>query len=202
MNATPSSPSTPPRYGAIAIGGSAGSIDVLALLLGSLPPTLRAAVFIVLHLPRERPSLLCSIFQPGCALPLREAMDKEPVAPGTVYFAPPDYHLLLDEGPSLALSVDEPVHYSRPSIDVLFQSAADAYAERLVGIVLSGASADGARGLASIHEGGGLTIAQAPLSAAMPTMPQAAIDQVPAALVLPPDAIAARLSALHQEGEL
>ena len=109
-------------------------LEALSLLLPALPATLRAAVFIVLHQPRERPSRLAALFQGKCALPVREAEDKEPVAPGTVYLAPPDYHLLLDQGPCLALSADEPVNYSRPAIDVLFESAADLYRERLLGI--------------------------------------------------------------------
>ena len=113
------------RVDGIVIGTSAGGVEALSILLPALPEGLRAAVFIVLHLPRERPSLLVDIFQPKCAVPVREAQDKEPVDRGTVYFAPPDYHLLVDDGPQLALSADELVHYSRPSIDVLFESAAD-----------------------------------------------------------------------------
>ena len=100
-----------------------------------------------------------------CALPVCEAADKEPVRPGTVYFAPPDYHLLIDAGPSLALSADELVNYSRPSIDVLFESAADVYGARLLGIILTGANEDGAAGLAAVHAAGGITIVQEPDSA-------------------------------------
>ncbi|RZI84596.1 MAG: chemotaxis protein CheB [Rubrivivax sp.] len=169
---------------AIVIGASAGGVEALSQLLPALPTGLRASVFIVLHLPRDRPSLLASIFNARCAVPVREAVDKEPVAPGTVYFAPPDYHLLLDQGPRLALSVDEPVHFSRPSIDVLFESAADLYGPTLLGIVLTGANHDGASGLSAIDRAGGMTMAQQPHSAQAPLMPEAALAGTPAALSL------------------
>lgn len=191
-----------PRFKAIAIGGSAGSIEALGPLLSALPADLRASVLVVLHLPRNRPSLLCRIFQERCALPLREAQDKEPIAAGTVYFAPPDYHLLVDAGPALALSVDPPVHYSRPCIDVLFESAADAYGKQLIGIVLSGANHDGANGLAAIHANGGLSIVQDPASAPVSAMPGAALQRTAASQVLPPQGIAALLVSLHAEGSL
>lgn len=192
----------PDAFEAVAIGGSAGSVEALGVLLPALPATLHAAVLVVLHLPRDRPSLLCNIFQARCALPLREADDKQPIVPGTVYFAPPDYHLLVDSGPTLALSVDAPVHYSRPSIDVLFESAADAYGPRLVGMVLSGANHDGARGLAAIAAQGGLALVQHPGSASVRTMPEAALARTPAAQCLAPQQMAAFLSALHAERKL
>jgi two-component system chemotaxis response regulator CheB len=153
-------------------------------------------VFIVLHLPRERPSLLAEIFTPKCALKVKEAEDKMRVEPGTVYFAPPDYHLLLDEGPQLALSIDELVHFSRPSIDVLFESAADIYGERLMGIILTGANDDGAAGLAAIHRAGGVTIVQEPDSAQVPLMVLAALRRTAADFVLPLEGIAGLLQAL------
>ena len=189
-------------FKAIVIGGSAGSIEVLGVLLAALPASLRAAVLVVLHLPRERPSLLCKIFQRRCALPLREAQDKEPIESGTLYFAPPDYHMLVDTGPALALSVDPPVHYTRPSIDVLFESAADAYRHQLIGIVLSGANQDGARGLAAVHAQGGLCLVQEPASAAMRTMPEAAQQRTAGCQALDPQGLAALLTALHQKGSL
>ena len=184
------------------IGGSAGSVEALSVLLPTLPGTLQAAVLVVVHLPRNRPSLLCNIFRSRCALPLREAEDKEPIAPGTVYFAPPDYHLLVDDGPALALSVDAPVHYSRPSIDVLFESAADAYGSRLIGMLLSGANQDGARGLAAIEARGGLAIVQDPASAGVRTMPESALARTAAPRILAPQQMAAFLNALHAERKL
>jgi two-component system chemotaxis response regulator CheB len=169
---------------AVAIGASAGGVEVLSVLLSALPASCRASFFIVVHIPRERPSLLADVFGAKCALPVREAEDKEPVQPGTVYFAPPDYHLLLDRGPVLALSSDEPVHFSRPSIDVLFDSAADIYGERLLGLILTGANQDGAEGLAAVGRAGGRTVVQEPSGAAVPFLPEAALQEGPVEFVL------------------
>jgi len=162
---------------AVAIGASAGGVEALSVLLPALPAACRVSFFVVLHIPRERPSLLPEIFAGKCALAVREAEDKEPVQPGTVYFAPPDYHLLIDRGPALALSGDEPVHFSRPSIDVLLESAADFYGERLLGLILTGANQDGAEGLAAVGRAGGRTVVQEPASAAVPYLPEAALRQ-------------------------
>jgi two-component system, chemotaxis family, protein-glutamate methylesterase/glutaminase len=181
---------------AIVIGASAGGVEALSVLLPALPASLRASVFVVVHLTRERPSLLAEIFTPKCVLPVREGEDKLVVEPGTVYFAPPDYHLLLDKGPQLALSVDDPVHYSRPSIDVLFESAADVYAERLMGIILTGANEDGSAGLAAVRRLGGVTIVQAPDSARVPLMVLSALRHSAPDFVLPLDEIAALLRTL------
>jgi two-component system, chemotaxis family, protein-glutamate methylesterase/glutaminase len=172
------------RIEGVVIGASAGGIEALTMLLPALPPGFQPSVFIVVHLPRERPSLLVEIFEKRCALPIREAEDKEPVEPGTVYFAPPDYHMLVEQGRQIALSADEPVHYSRPSIDVLFESAADVYAQRLLGIILTGGNADGAAGLHAVHRAGGLTIVQRPDSAKVPVMVASALQRGPADLVL------------------
>ena len=180
---TPEAPATG-DIDAVAIGASAGGVEVLSVLLSSLPASCRASFFIVMHIPRERPSLLAQVFNARCALPVREAEDKEPVQPGTVYFAPPDYHLLLDRGPILALSSDEPVHFSRPSIDVLFDSAADIYGERLLGLILTGANQDGAEGLAAVGRAGGRTVVQEPGGAAVPFLPEAALQVGPVDFVL------------------
>jgi len=155
---------------AVAIGASAGGVQALSVLLPALPAAAAVAFFVVLHLPRDKPSLLADIFARKCALRVREAQDKEPVMPGTVYFAPTNYHLLIDQGPMLALSVDELVHHSRPSIDVLFESAAEVYRNRLLGIILTGANEDGAQGLAMIQERGGITVVQDPRTAHSPQM--------------------------------
>jgi two-component system chemotaxis response regulator CheB len=171
-------------------------VEALSVLLPALSAGLRAPLVVVVHLPRERPSLLAGIFAPKCALQVKEAEDKMRVEPGTVYFAPPDYHLLLDEGPQLALSIDELVHFSRPSIDVLFESAADIYGERLMGIILTGANDDGAAGLAAIHRAGGVTIVQEPDSAQVPLMALSALRQTAADFVLPLEKIAGLLHSL------
>lgn len=188
------------RIDAIVLGASAGGVEALTVLLPYLPQGLRAALFIVVHLPRERPSLLTELFVPKCALHVREAEDKMPVEPGTVYFAPPNYHLLLDKGPQLALSVDELVHFSRPSIDVLFQSAADIYGKRLMGIILTGANQDGTAGLAAVHRAGGVTIVQEPDTAQVPHMAASALKQTPADYVLPLDEIGTLLKTLPSSG--
>ena len=181
---------------AVAIGASAGGVQALSELLPALAAESRAAVFVVLHLPRDKPSLLVDVFSQKCALDVREAEDKEPVKPGTVYFAPPNYHLLVDAGPQLALSADELVHHSRPSIDVLFDSAAQVYREHLLGIILSGANEDGAEGLAAVHEAGGLTVVQEPQTAQSSAMILSALERLPVDLVLDLPGIAALLQRL------
>jgi two-component system chemotaxis response regulator CheB len=182
--------------GAVAIGASAGGVQALSVLLPALPAKAAVAVFIVLHLPRDRQSILAEVFSRKCLLDVREAQDKEPVIAGTVYFAPANYHLLLDHGPQLALSVDDLVHHSRPSIDVLFESAAEVYGNRLLGIILTGANEDGAQGLAAVHDAGGLTVVQTPETAQSPQMVISALKLRQPDYVLPLEEIAAMLSAL------
>jgi two-component system chemotaxis response regulator CheB len=184
------------RIEAVVIGASAGGVEALNEILPALPATFRPAVLIVLHLPRERPSLLVEIYEKRCALPIREADDKEPVEPGTVYFAPPDYHMLVEKSRQIALSTDEPVHFSRPSIDVLFESAADVYGERLLGIILTGANEDGAAGLHAIHRAGGVTVVQQPDSAKVPLMVVSALQRNPADFILSLPAIGELLKGL------
>lgn len=165
-------------YDAIVIGGSAGGIEALNVLLPAIPAQMRAAVIIVLHLTPHSDSILPILFQEKCAFKTKEADEKETIQSGTVYFAPANYHLLVEEDRTLSLSVGELVNYSRPSIDVLFESAALGYGNRLAGIVLTGANQDGAAGLAAIVKAGGLGIVQDPESARFPAMPQAALDRV------------------------
>lgn len=159
------------RVDAIVIGASAGAVEALGNLLPALPANLDVPVIVVVHVPPNRPSLLVELFAPKCSLSVREAEDKEPIADGTVWFAPPGYHLLIESDRTFALSVDEPVNYSRPSIDVLFESASDVYRERLLALVLTGANQDGAHGAAVVHEAGGLVAVQDPQTASSPTMP-------------------------------
>ncbi|MGH8206543.1 MAG: chemotaxis protein CheB [Steroidobacteraceae bacterium] len=184
------------RVDAIVIGTSAGGVEALSVLLPALPAHLQASVYIVLHLPSEPASLLAAIFGPKCLLPVREARDKEEPQPGTVYFAPPDYHLLLEHGPYLALSVDAAVHFSRPSIDVLFESAAEVYRERLLGIILTGANDDGAAGLEAVQRAGGMTMVQRPDSAQVPFMVLSALKRSQPDFVLPLEQIGAVLHSL------
>lgn len=190
------------RIQAICIGASAGGVEALLTLLPALPQRLAAVVFVVIHLPRQTPSLLADIFAPCCALPVVEAVDKLAIEPPAVYVAPPDYHLLIDDGPRVALSVDEPVHWSRPSIDVLFESAAESFGDRLLGIILTGWNRDGAAGLAAVQRAGGMTVVQRPDSAQAAVMPESALAEVDADYVLPLPGIADLLRSLGQESIL
>ncbi len=170
-------PGDPPRIDAVVVGASAGAVEALNVLLPALPRTLSAAVIVLVHIPPNVPSLLVELFAPKCAPPVREPFDKEPIQSGTIWFAPPNYHLLLERDRTFALSIDEPVHYSRPSIDALFESAADAYGPHLLALVLTGASQDGAAGAERIRRRGGLVAVQDPLTADAPMLPRLAAAQ-------------------------
>lgn len=184
------------RIDAVVIGASAGGIQALMTVLPALPRDAAVSAFVVLHLPRDRASQLVEIFRPHCAMKVGEAQDKEPAAPGQIYIAPPDYHLLVGEGPECALSDDELVNFSRPAIDVLFESAADVFGARLLAIVLSGANDDGSRGAAAIKRAGGLVFVQAPASAPHSLMPAAVMERTRVDFVGELDQIAARLRSL------
>lgn len=188
------------RVDGVVIGTSAGGVEALSALLPALPAQLAVPVFVVVHLPRERPSLLTQVFAPKCRVPVEEGQDKEPVRCGTVYFAPPDYHMLLEKGATLALSADEPVQFSRPSIDVLFESAADAYGERLLGIVLTGANQDGTLGMRAIQKAGGLTAVQDPAEAEVALMPMSVTEHIRPDWVLNLAGIAGLLRTLDTGG--
>lgn len=183
------------QFDLIVIGGSAGAIDVLAQVLTRLTTRFTPAVAIVIHLPAEGPNVLHEIFVGPASPPMKQAEDKEPIRPGTIYFAPPDYHLLVETGRTFALSQDERVHFSRPAIDVLFESAAEAYGERLMAIILSGANADGAAGLKAVASAGGMTVVQALESADMIAMPAAALEAAPDSVEVNVSALADLLQA-------
>lgn len=173
-----------PDVDCVVIGASAGGVDALLGLVARLRCGLRPAVLIVLHIPPDRPSALVSLLAARAQVPVREALDKAPVEPGTVTLAPPDYHLLVEPGGTLALSVDEPVRYSRPSIDLLFDSAAAAFGPRLLGVVLTGGNDDGSDGLLSVRRHGGVAWVQAPSQAVAATMPASALARAGADEVL------------------
>ncbi|HEY0194059.1 MAG TPA: chemotaxis protein CheB [Kofleriaceae bacterium] len=162
----------------IVVGGSAGALDLILEIAAALPERLRAPVVFVLHLQANQPSLVPELIARTCRRPTREIEDKMKLQPQAIYVAPPNYHVLFERDRTLALSVDPPVHWSRPSIDVLFESAADAYGAGVLGVILSGANDDGARGLARIHRGGGAAVVQDPASAQYPVMPGAAARAV------------------------
>ena len=171
-------------FKAIVIGTSAGGLSALSTLLEKLPPSYHLPIIIVQHRAKDQKSLLEEVLQPKCKIKIKQADEKEKIEKGVVYIAPPDYHLLIENDLTFSLSCDELVSYSRPSIDVLFESAALAYRETLIGIILTGASNDGASGLQTIKKYGGLTIAQSPAEAQFPRMPGAAIEKGAAMLIL------------------
>lgn len=183
-----------PDVDAVVIGGSAGGVEALVAIVAALPAHFPAAVLIVLHRSqRDDGATLASLLARRCALPVDDAWDRQPVKAGEVVLAPPGYHLLVDCGPVIALSVDEPVLWSRPAIDPLFESAADCWGPRLLAIVLTGASVDGSAGARAVRRAGGEVWVQDPAEAAVPLMPRAALDWAGADRVLSLEAICAAL---------
>jgi len=177
------------RYEAIVIGTSAGGMFALTRLLTSLPEDFSLPLIIVQHVHSTQDNFMIKHFNDQCHLTVKEANAKEAVQPKSIYFAPPNYHLLIEQDKTFALSTDERVNYSRPSIDVLFESAADVYGSELIGIILTGSNDDGSKGLKRIQEDSGLTIVQDPDTAEHPVMPCAAIDIVEADYILPLEGI-------------
>jgi two-component system, chemotaxis family, protein-glutamate methylesterase/glutaminase len=186
----------PRRYDLVVIGGSAGGIEVLKVLLATLPARFAPAVMIVTHLPPDSPSYLVAALAYRCALPVLEPDAGELILPGRVHVAPAGYHMLVEVDRTVALSTDAAVRFSRPSIDVLFESAAEVYGERLLAILLSGANDDGAHGLERVRACGGTAWVQEPDSAASPEMPRAAIARGVADAIYNPETLAKRLAAL------
>jgi two-component system chemotaxis response regulator CheB len=178
---------------AIVIGASAGGVQALSSILTGLPPHFPCPILIVLHVPQRNENPLVELLRARCLLDVKEAEDKEMLQQGTVYFAPPGYHLLLEKNMSIALSSDEPVNYSRPAIDVLFETAADALGGDVTGIILTGANHDGAEGLRAVWAAGGTAIVQDPSTAEMATMPQAALAACPEARSMSIDEIVVHL---------
>lgn len=183
-------------YDLVVIGGSAGGIEVLNVLLGALPRRFAPAVMIVTHLPPDSPSYLVQTFAHRCALPVMEPDAGESIMPGRVHIAPPGYHMLVEVDRTVALSTDAAVRFSRPSIDVLFESAAAVYGARLLAILLSGANDDGAQGLTRVRAQGGTAWVQTPDSASSPEMPRAAIERGASDSIFNPETMARRLAAL------
>lgn len=170
-------------YDIVVIGTSWGGLAALRELISHLPPDLPIPVVMVQHRHKMSDNALPSLLQDRTKLKVSEVEDKAPIEGGSVYVAPPDYHLLIEPG-YFTLSVEEPIRYSRPSIDLTFSSAADVFGAKTIGIVLTGANADGAEGLRRIAERGGLAVVQEPASAESPAMPAAALKAVPSARVL------------------
>jgi two-component system chemotaxis response regulator CheB len=180
-----------PGYRIVVVGASAGGLHALRTIVSGLPDDFELPVVVVQHRAKES-ELLCELLQECSGLPVAEVNDKQEIGPG-VWVGPPDYHLLLDDG-FFSLTTDEPVRYSRPSIDVMFESAADVYGMDVIGVVLTGANADGARGLRRIADEGGHAIVQDPETAEVRVMPRSAAKAVPDACVLPLEEIAGHLA--------
>ena len=182
---------------AIVIGGSAGSLEPLFEVLAHLPDAVTAPIAIVMHLHPTHPSLLPQLLQRACPRRhVHEGEDKEPLRPSGIYVAPPNYHMLVERDGTLSLSVDDPVNFSRPSIDVLFESAADAFTSGVAAVLLSGSNADGAAGLLRVARAGGDVLVQS--DATYPTMPDAGAELVPTAQALPAAELARSLTAIAE----
>ena len=182
----------------VVIGTSWGGLNAVRVILGALPRRVEVPIVVVQHRHRDSDGLLAELLQDVTPMPVAEVEDKDLVEPGKVYVAPPNYHLLVDDG-HFALSTEEAVRFSRPSIDVTFISAADEYGAGTIGIVLTGANDDGARGLKRIIDRGGRAIVEDPATAEISTMPTAALRLVPTATVMPVSAMATHLARLIGE---
>jgi two-component system chemotaxis response regulator CheB len=190
---------TPTR--AVVVGGSAGAFLAFRTILAQLPEHLPFPLVLVLHQLPTHESLLPGLVASACRLKVSTCLDKERLVEDTIYVAPPGYHLLIEREGTLALSGDAPENYSRPSIDVLFESAADAYRKGLVAVLLSGANEDGARGLRAVLAAGGRTIVQDPSSANSDRMPRAGLAAVVPDAILTPEDIGKRIVELGREAE-
>ncbi len=171
-------------FALVVVGTSLGGLSALRIMLEGLPEHFPAAIAVVQHRDRSSRDTLSRTLQQESRLPIVDVEDKEPICPGCVYLAPADYHLLV-EPEQFSLSVDAPVSFAKPSIDVLFESAAEVYQSRTIGVVLTGANHDGAQGLAKIKFRGGFTIVQDPRTAECPSMPEAALSKSVVDRILP-----------------
>lgn len=176
-------------YDAIVIGASAGGLYATTSILKVLPADFPIPLIVVQHRSKDERNLLEEVTQVKCRLTIKQADEKEAIKEATAYFAPPNYHLLIEKDGTFSLSYDSLVNFSRPSIDVLFETAAEVYKNKLLGIILTGANKDGARGMKAIRQHGGTTIAQQPDTAEYPEMPQAAINTGYIQHIMSPDEI-------------
>jgi two-component system chemotaxis response regulator CheB len=189
------------RLKVVVLGASAGGVEALLDVIPSLAPQMPFAVAAVLHLPADGRSVLPQLLAEQARVPVKEAETCEPLQAGTVYLAPPDYHLSIEPDLTFSLSTEEPIHFSRPSIDVLFESAAVAVGRDLLAILLTGANADGALGLSRVREAGGLTVVQDSASAKAPEMPQAALRRMEPDCLLTLDELKTVFAALSEDVE-
>ncbi len=183
-----------PRFELVVIGASAGGVNALLSIVQALPADFPVAMLVVMHVSPERPSSLAPLLGERCALPVAEALDKQPIEAGTVTLAPPNYHVLVEPDRCISLSLDEPVMFSRPAIDPTFESAAIAYGARLLAVLLTGASRDGTAGAASVRAHGGTLWIEDPETAHASTMPESALRAAGADAVVPLARIGAMLA--------
>ena len=184
------------KISVIAIGGSAGAVELLSRAFAGLKADAPFAVLCTIHIPADNKNLLVNVFQTASACSVSEPEAGEEMKPGRIYLAPPDYHMSLEADGSISLSTEEPLHYSRPSIDFLFDSVAEARGREALGILLTGANEDGARGLQNLHERGGATIVEDPRTARFKEMPSSALRLFTPDLELPGDRLGELLSDL------
>jgi two-component system, chemotaxis family, protein-glutamate methylesterase/glutaminase len=187
------------KYKAIVIGVSAGGLKALKTILLGLPLDFAFSVIIVAHRHSDSDDYLEQYLNRECEIRVKQADEKENINYGVVYLAPPNYHLLIEDDNTFSMSVEEAVNYARPSIDVLFESAAYVYGSELIGVILTGANNDGSQGLKKIKKMGGLTIVQAPETSEFDSMPRAAIAAVEPDYILPIEEIGHFLRNLHLE---
>jgi two-component system chemotaxis response regulator CheB len=183
----------------IIIGASAGGVQALQKIIGSFEKDFSMAVIIVQHLHPQSDDFMIRRLAKVCSIPVKEAEKREMIKPGMVYVAPPNYHLLIEEDKSFALSTDPRVNFCRPSIDVLFESAADIFGSNLIGIILSGANNDGAMGMKKIKKLGGMTIVQDPATAESDIMPGSVLNIMKVDAILTPEKIGNLLQNLDKE---
>ncbi len=185
------------KYEAIVIGVSSGGMITLNTILRHLPSDFVLSIIIVQHQHPESDDFIAKFLDSRCSLTVKQADEKEIILPGVIYIAPPNYHLMIEEDRTFSLTIDKRVLYARPSIDILFETAADVFGEKLVGIILTGANEDGSHGLRKIKESGGLTIVQDPDTAEVDTMPKAAIASTKVDYILPLEKIGLFICTLY-----
>ena len=171
-------------FKAVVVGVSTGGVSALKMVLGALPADFPIPILVVTHITPDSDDGLAVLLNTLCAIRVKEADEQETLAPGTVYLAPANYHLLVEQGGTLALSIDPPVNFARPAVDVLFESAADVYGPALIGVIMTGAGFDGSNGLLKIKTSGGVTIVQDPADAEMDSMPKSALKMLKADYVV------------------
>ncbi|RYF91279.1 MAG: chemotaxis protein CheB [Chitinophagaceae bacterium] len=182
----------------VIIGGSAGSLDIILKVVSTLPVHSNAAFIIVVHRKNDDGSILRDLLATRTLMMVREVEDKDPILPNQIYLAPPDYHLLIENPNAFSLDSSEKINYSRPSIDVSFQSVADVFGRGVIAVLLSGANADGAAGLEKVRLAGGVTVVQDPTTAEMEFMPREAIARGPIDKVVPAQELPELINSLLQ----